>query len=460
MRHATRTLLTTLLVAGMMFSGVVVGQGSPVRASESVTCDGMVIGGPERANIDNDVLVVLYRLEGSDTVYYSQTSPVDGRYEFTGVPTGNSYVIAVEHNPASVNPELTWKLPQYCGGVYTREEGIAFPFTPGGNFGCDFNLVHNPAIGGTVTRSDGATPIEGARVILDWRLDPTKTMITQTAVTDAAGRYSFYAPEPGEFRVWFGGDGWAGEWYDNVIRSADAPWMSAGALSNVNAALDQAVGFTVDRAYSPFGTRLPAEWNAPSAGLPYEIMIFRRVSAEGVTPAEWEPWHTVPAGSSDFWPNSLPGGTYVVKFNPPAGTYRARYHINSATLAGAQVVTANPGETIAVYARFGGYVKAATTIAATANVVRSGATVRLTTIIRDASTPGRTAIPQAGAPFRLQRSYNGRTWTNVGTIRRTGATGRYVTSVRVTRTAYYRAVPVNSTTLRGTASRAVRVRVR
>lgn len=456
MSRSVRFLTAAIVAMALVIAGAAAAGASPVRASQTVTCDGAVIGPPGSGDLSNEVIVALYRIDAGQPLLVADTTPVGGMYTFTNVEAGQTYVIAVERAYSASYAPLQWNLPQYCGGVYSMAEAITQAFQPTSNFGCDFVITENPGITGLVTSAETELPLEGVRVIFDWRADSTGAIQSQTAVTGPDGRYSFYGREPGEFRLWFGGNGWGGEFQGGTVRPDDTPWLSFGALT-VNAELDPAVDFQIDRAYSPMGTLLPAAWTNRAAGLPYGVEIYRQSSPAGVSPVTWDAWWTIPAFTNDTWPDALPAGTYTVRFTPPPGTYRPLWWIRAGAQATASPIVAQAGQTIAVNARFAGYVKAASTVAASATSVRKGRTVRITTLIRDASLIWDAPIVQGSAPFRLQRSYNGRTWTNIGGIRRTASNGRNVATLAVTRTTYFRAVPVNTSTFKGTASRAVRV---
>ncbi|MDZ4168773.1 MAG: hypothetical protein U1E26_03845 [Coriobacteriia bacterium] len=104
----------------------------------------------------------------------------------------------------------------------------------------------------------------------------------------------------------------------------------------------------------------------------------------------------------------------------------------------------------------GGWLRARITASVTPSVrtVRGRGAVRFTTVLRDGrSTSG--AMARTG--FRLQRSYNNRTWTNVGGELKTGITGRYTSSILVTRTTFFRALPTSSSKFYGVPSPSVKI---
>ncbi|MDZ4168771.1 MAG: carboxypeptidase-like regulatory domain-containing protein [Coriobacteriia bacterium] len=103
----------------------------------------------------------------------------------------------------------------------------------------------------------------------------------------------------------------------------------------------------------------------------------------------------------------------------------------------------------------GGWLRARITgaVAPSVRTVRGRGTVRVTTTLRD----GPTGAPKPNAQFRLQRSYNNRTWSNIGGVLKTGSTGRHVASTTVTRTTYFRCVPLSSSKYLGVTSSSVKV---
>lgn len=103
----------------------------------------------------------------------------------------------------------------------------------------------------------------------------------------------------------------------------------------------------------------------------------------------------------------------------------------------------------------GGWLRAriTATVAPSVRTVRGRGMVKLTTTLRDDRTGG--TMSRAG--FRLQRSYNNRTWTNVGSELKTGTTGLATSSVLVTRTTYFRALPTSSSKFYGVASPSVKI---
>jgi hypothetical protein len=278
-------------------------------------------------------------------------------------------------------------------------------------------------------------------------------------MTDSGGDFSMHVPGRGSFLLGYRKRGWATEYLFDTPRWQDAELRNAGPWTGLDAALDPGVSFRIDRAYSPFGTRLPSSWTKLASGVPYTIEIYRRSTSPGIEPAEWDQWWYLRGGTRSSWPDFFPAGTYKVKFVPPAGSYLPLWHAGTSSEASAQVVEVLPGEAINVWARFGGYVKATTSVKSSASSVGAGKSVRLTASVRDASLAGKPSVAQPGARVKLQRSYNKRSWTTIATLT-TGSAGTATKSVKVARTSYFRAVPVASATLQGSASGAVKVTAR
>lgn len=452
--HATvRTRTRSILLAGMALALCVAVLVAPAVASAaSHTISGRVFNN-EDAGVDNcEVALYSWDAGGSQWVRVNYVQPLDGNYSFGAVADG-TYRLGVEALAYPTSPIWEYALPIYANGSTTVTDSVDIALSS--DTVLNWKLERNPAITGHVSSAVDGSPIANASVDLYWYDVGATSFYPDTVMTNPTGDYITYVPNRGSFILAFRKDGWATSYNGVTPRFSEAevrgaaPWV-------LDAALDLGVSFRIERAVSPFGTQLPGAWTMSTVGLPYTVEVYRRVTPPGIEPAEYEAWWILPAGAHSAWPTHFPGGGYKVKFVPPSGTYLPLWHSGVSEEASAQVVEALPGQAINVWARFGGYVKAKSSLRSSARAVKRGRSVRLTITVQDASITGRTPFPQRTADVKLQRSYDKRTWKTIATLR-TGSVGVVSKSVKVTKTAYYRAVPVASATLQGSASSSVKV---
>jgi hypothetical protein len=401
-------------------------------------------------------VVALYQSDGVGWARINYVQPLGGNYSFGDVPEG-VYRIGVEQLASPPSPVWEYNLPIYMNGSATVAGSV--DFTLDGDKVFPWKLDRNPAITGRVTASADGSPISETYVDLYWWDDGFSLPAWDGVRTNPTGDYRIYVPARGSFILGFRKSGWASEYSGDVYRFQDAERRGAGPWV-LDAVLDPGVSFQVERAYSPFGNQLPASWTDSANGLPYQVWVDRRVTPEGVEPAAWDVgWWILNAGAHSSWPDWFPPGAYRVRFVPPAGTYLPLWHSGQADQADAQIVNALPGQTINVWARFGGYVRARTTVRSSAGSVRKGRKAKITVTVRDVSLTGAPTAPVQGARVRLQKSFNKRSWTTVTTLT-TGSTGTASKTLAITRTTYFRAAPITGATLQGSASSAVKVGVR
>ncbi|MDZ4168772.1 MAG: carboxypeptidase regulatory-like domain-containing protein [Coriobacteriia bacterium] len=455
-----RTL--NVLLALAVATGVIIGAGLCATEPANATT-APLLGGVWDAsdNPIDDVQVVLYRYNpasATDWAVVTFVEPMGGTFDFGEVPTG-TYRVGIRPHPDAPASEQ-WKYsPMFWEDAYSLEYATDIDLVDGE--AVNLRLRVNPQLTGTLTSEQSGLPIEGVTVRVYWYEDATDlTVETASTTTDAQGRYAISVPDTGTILIEFAGNGWAMEYYPNKARFNEAEPRTSGGMV-IDESLSPGATFRVDRALSPFGTRMPSAWTAIEAGLPYGIELERRLDLPAADPAQWEPFWIMPARTRSQWPDFLPYGQYRVRFVAPTGTYRSAWHAHVATPEAATPMTADPSaRNMVADARFLGRTKASTSIRSSVASVRRNGRARLTVTIRDASITGRTPFALPSAPFRLQRSYDGRRWTTIGGVRRTGSAGTYATSLGISRTTYFRAVPAATPTYYGATSSRVRVRVR
>lgn len=431
----------------------------PTMATAATHTISGTVFGPEMNPVDA-CEVALYQFDSgsSQWVKVNWVTPLGGNYSFGAVADG-TYRIGIEPPQPGTSPRWEYALPVYMNGSKTVTGSVDLVLTT--DVVLPWALVRNPAASGAVVATQTGAPIEGVSVTLYWISGPDATeTYSDSTLTDASGQYTVYMPDLGGFRIGFAKNGWATRYLGDSYRYEGAEWRGVGPWVMDPTVLEPGVEFRVLKARSPFGTVLPAAWTNPTGGLPYAVELYRRTLPIGEGADDWELYYARPAGARAPWPNFLAPGAYRVRCVPKAGTYQPVWHVDASDVSAAQPVIAEPGQAIVVNANFLGFVKASTRIKASASSVRRGKTVRLTVTVRDASITGRASIAQPGARVRLQRSYNGRTWKTIGSTMRTGSAGTASRSVTITKTTYFRAVPVTSATLHGSASSKVKVRAR
>lgn len=156
---------------------------------------------------------------------------------------------------------------------------------------------------------------------------------------------------------------------------------------------------------------------------------------------------TGPLGEYAIYVPRGDANSFSLRFAKPG--YRTEYYVDQSRLEDAELRAAISWDGL------DGELRANITAAVvpSARTIRRSGTVRFATTLRD----GRTGATMANTRFRLQRSYNNRTWANVGGELKTGSTGRFTSSLLVNRTTYFRAVPVSSSTFYGVASPSVKI---
>lgn len=462
MRPIVRLLLVLAVVtAAVMATSVAIAGEVHTAASHSIS--GRVFNN-EDVGVDS-VEVALYQWNESGSRWnrVNYVVPLNGNYSFGALADG-TYRIGIEPLASPPSPMWEYQLPVYYNGSTTVTASADVVLNT--DTVMDWKLERNPEITGTLTAALGGAQLSGAYVDLYWWDEGATDFLTDFTMTNPTGDYRIFVPNRGTMMLRFTKDGYATEYLSGIssyswTQAFGAP-RTAGGSTGMDAALDPGVTLNIERAYSPFGTRLGSAWTSIGAGLPYTVEVLWRTTPLGVEPAQWETLYYLSAGTHASQPDFFPPGGYKIQFTPLPGTYLPLWHAGVPDESSAQIIEAlpgTPGQQLNVWARFGGYVKASTTVRAAASSVRRGRTVKITASVRDASTTGRASMAQPGAQVRIQRSYNNRTWTTL-TTKTTGSAGTATYTAKIGKTAYFRAVPVTSATLQGSASRSVKVRAK
>jgi hypothetical protein len=463
MRYTVRLLLASVVAIAVVLGTAAIAFAGEIHASATHTLSGRVFN-DEDAGVDS-VQVGLYQWNGSGGGWnrINYVVPLNGNFSFGSIPDG-TYRLGVEPLDSPPSPKWEYQLPIYVNGSTTVTGSV--DVVVNADTVLDWKLERNPVITGNVTSAIGGAALSGAFVDLYWWDEGAAEFLTDGTVTNPTGDYHLYVPNRGTMMLRFTKSDYATEYMSGITsyswNQAFGNPRTAGGMIGMDASLDPGVELDIERAYSPFGTRLPSSWTSFATGLPYDVEVLWRSTPLGVEPAQWETIFYLPAGTGMPRPDYFPPGGYKVRFIPRPGTYLPLWHAGVADEASAQIIEAapsTPGQVLNVWARFGGYVKASTTVRASSTSVRRGKTAKITASVRDASTTGRPSIAQPGAQVRIQRSYNNRTWSTLAT-KTTGTAGTATLTVKITKTAYFRAVPVTSATLQGSASRSVKVRAR
>ena len=160
--------------------------------------------------------------------FVSGTTEADGTYRVGALPPGVALRVQVQAGPTDFIGVY------YDGGddrgTLDGDQAAVVTVTAGGTqAGIDFGLAAGGALSGTVRGGDGA-PLAGLWV----SAQPIGSGYGSGAQTDATGLYIVHGLVPGDFRVWTGGDPYAGEYYDNQTewRAATPVTVAAGATAS------------------------------------------------------------------------------------------------------------------------------------------------------------------------------------------------------------------------------------
>lgn len=156
---------------------------------------------------------------------------------------------------------------------------------------------------------------------------------------------------------------------------------------------------------------------------------------------------TGPLGEYVIYVPSGAENSFSLRFAKPG--YLTEFFDDKATLEQAELRGATSWEGLDASLR----ARITASVRSSISSFRGTGRTRITTTLKDS----RTGQPKPNAQFRLQRSYNGRTWSYLGGVLKTDATGRHVALSSVSRTTYFRAVPVSSSKYLGVTSAWVRV---
>ncbi|HEY3548199.1 MAG TPA: carboxypeptidase-like regulatory domain-containing protein [Propionicimonas sp.] len=231
----------------------------------------------------------------------------DGTYLIQGLPIG-TYKAFVIHLSSSTD-------------LYADPEYSSYTVTAGATTsGIDFTLRVGASITGLLTTSDGR-PAAGVRVdaltagnaVADW------------ALTDGGGRYTLTTLPAGPYTVQFSADGLINRYYRDATTSAAATTVDL--TDGMVATADQTLLY-----YSSVGGHVVDGRDAPVPGV--------AVSLEPVSGgASTDAGNTDTLGMFHGYLPALTGGSYLVRFVPPAGSGYAATYFGGPTRAHATPIT-------------------------------------------------------------------------------------------------------------------------
>lgn len=268
-----------------------------------------------------------------DTV--SRCTGADGSYTLPDVPTNNSFVVNVDGDSDCLSGPAPYFDKSYNGGQRFFFDAGSPPMTD-----INFTLEEGGTISGTVRRSDGTTPIQGAYLYF---YDSTYSY-QGYAATNASGQYTSSALAPGQYKAYLsngtsGGYTWASRWYDN-----DADFYTAMPIDVLSGTNTASINFTAE---------------SSSGGGPTGSISGRLFRPDGVTPASGNVTLYRRSGSSldyvtsgyagsstgAYTVSGLAAGDYVV--TAQISGYAKEYYDNATTLDDAMTITVPSGGSVA-----------------------------------------------------------------------------------------------------------------
>jgi hypothetical protein len=183
--------------------------------------------------------------------------------------------------------------------------------------------VRGGTIEGTVTRSDGLTPIAGVNVQLyDEVIYPwgSNYEFVSGGYTDASGNYSFSGLTAGNYRLefidWSGN--YARETYNNVYQT---PWSAGTIVSVSDSGTTNGVNVSLDDA-----ARIEGTITASNGGTPIEGVYVEAYRWTGFG-FQWA-FYDYTDNNGEYSVGGLPSGSYLVQFDDISGLYIGEIYNN------------------------------------------------------------------------------------------------------------------------------------
>ena len=298
----------------------VVGSQTTSDINAALEPKGMVAGAVTDAATHAGIAgVTVLIFDANDGQISSATTAADGTYTAYGVDTGS-------YRAEFVAPAGSGYLSQYYNGQGTFAAATAFAVTNGQTAGAiNGALVLGGKIGGTITDSASTAPLAGIEV------SAQSTSGVRTATTNAQGQYVIEGLATGSYSVEFTdpSDGHFSQYYNaqSTLATANVVAVTTGKLTaNINAAL------------APAAVISGVVSNTAGAAVVSDVLVFDATTQRQVGGA-------VTATNGSYHVGPLPGGTYLMEFEPEMPGYPVQYYKGQATLADANAVTATIGQT-------------------------------------------------------------------------------------------------------------------
>ncbi len=279
------------------------------------------------------VTVSAFRLIGTEWMHEGDaTTGADGAYALTGLATANYRVRFMDQ-------AIGLYITEWHNNAADRDTGADVGVVAGSTVpNLNATLAVAGFISGTVTGSDGTTPLTGISIEVI-AFDGTDWNFVNDATTDSLGRYQVGGLRTGNYRVGFmsGAGAYKDEWYDDKADSLSANdvAVTAGATTpNIDASLASALpqgGIA--------GTVVVTGTGTPLSGLDVYVCV-----KQG--PGAWTPLDTAQTQADGTYAfGNIDAGTYFLRFHDSAARYTEEWYNDKANIDTADGVVVMSGAT-------------------------------------------------------------------------------------------------------------------